>query len=286
MDYGLLCSEGEEIRRAVADPVLLHDDQVLQKLLEVEDKYVNASSYFKFVQTELKPYMRKMVATWMLEVCEEQKCEEEVLPLALNYLDRILSVINIKKSQLQLLASACMFLSSKLKETIPLTAEKLVIYTDSSITLEELMEWELLCLYVLKWDLSAITPNDFLDHLLNRLPLDSHRRQVIRRHAQTFIAICSTDVAFSMHPPSMIASASIAAAIKGVFSPMWYMQNGIADLIQRITGIEADCLHSCQEQIEQALSTNLPPPQAQTPPSKCPPMEQPSTPTDMIDIHF
>jgi cyclin D2 len=70
MDYGLmLCSEGEGIRRAVADPVLLHDDQVLQKLLEVEDKYVNPTSYLKFgLQTELKPYMRKMVATWMLEV--------------------------------------------------------------------------------------------------------------------------------------------------------------------------------------------------------------------------
>ena len=32
-----------------------------------------------------------------------------------------------------------MFVASKLKETVPLTAEKLVIYTDSSITLEELL---------------------------------------------------------------------------------------------------------------------------------------------------
>ena len=32
-----------------------------------------------------------------------------------------------------------MFVASKLKETAPLTAEKLVIYTDSSITLEELL---------------------------------------------------------------------------------------------------------------------------------------------------
>lgn len=57
----------------------------------------------------------------------------------MNYLDRFLSVVNIKRTQLQLLGSVCMFIASKLKETIPLSAEKLVTYTDRSITMEELM---------------------------------------------------------------------------------------------------------------------------------------------------
>ena len=62
-----------------------------------------------------------------------------MFPLAVNLLDRFLSVVEIRKSQLQLLGTACMFLASKLKETVPLTAEKLVIYTDNSVTLEELL---------------------------------------------------------------------------------------------------------------------------------------------------
>lgn len=57
----------------------------------------------------------------------------------MNYLDRFLSLEPVKKSRLQLLGATCMFVASKMKETIPLTAEKLCIYTDNSIRPDELL---------------------------------------------------------------------------------------------------------------------------------------------------
>ncbi|KAL8194543.1 UNVERIFIED_CONTAM: G1/S-specific cyclin-D2 [Gekko kuhli] len=137
----LLCCEraAAATRRAAPDPSLVRDERVLRNLLAVEERYLPSCSYFKCVQRDIQPFMRRMVATWMLEVCEEQKCEEEVFPLAMNYLDRFLAVVPTPKCHLQLLGAVCMFLASKLKDNIPLLAEELCMYTDNSIRPQELL---------------------------------------------------------------------------------------------------------------------------------------------------
>ncbi|NXU57097.1 CCND2 protein, partial [Turnix velox] len=219
------------------------------------------------------------------QVCEEQKCEEEVFPLAMNYLDRFLAVVPTRKCHLQLLGTVCMFLASKLKETIPLTAEKLCIYTDNSIKPQELLEWELVVLGKLKWNLAAVTPHDFIEHILRKLPLPKDKLLLIRKHAQTFIALCATDFNFALYPPSMIATGSVGAAICGL-----QLNDGdrFTDLLAKITNIDVDCLKACQEQIEAVLVNNLRQvrrQQQQSNPSKVvDELDQASTPTDVRDI--
>lgn len=285
----LLCCETDRVRRAVPDGTLLQDERVLQNLLTIEERYLPQCSYFKCVQKDIQPFMRRMVATWMLEVCEEQKCEEEVFPLAMNYLDRFLAGVPTPKTHLQLLGAVCMFLASKLKETIPLTAEKLCIYTDNSIKPQELLEWELVVLGKLKWNLAAVTPHDFIEPILRRLPQDNEKLPLIRKHAQTFIALCATDFKFAMYPPSMIATGSVGAAVCGLQQDEEVSSltaDALVELLAKITNTDVDCLKACQEQIEEVLLSNLQQFQEQGDGSKEEEevVDQASTPTDVRDI--
>ncbi|KAM8972934.1 G1/S-specific cyclin-D2 isoform 1-T1 [Pelodytes ibericus] len=288
----LLCCEMDTVHRAQMDPTLLFDDRVLHNLLTVEERYLPQCSYFKCVQKDIQPFMRRMVATWMLEVCEEQKCEEEVFPLAMNYLDRFLAVIPTRKSHLQLLGAVCMFLASKLKETIPLTAEKLCIYTDNSIKPQELL-WELVVLGKLKWNLAAVTPHDFIEHILRKLPLPQDKLLLVRKHAQTFIALCATDFNFAMYPPSMIATGSVGAAICGLQlddRESSLSGENLTEHLAKITSTDVDCLKACQEQIESVLVSSLrqnrQQNQQRNTSKTVEDVDQASTPTDVRDINL
>ena len=89
--------------RAYSDPSIFRNERVLRTLMSREARAVptspscSSSNYFSTVQTDVKPGMRREVASWMLEVCEEEGCQPEVFCLAVNYLDRFLAVCNIRR---------------------------------------------------------------------------------------------------------------------------------------------------------------------------------------------
>ena len=162
--------------------------------------------YFTHLQPNLRPHMRRIVTDWMLEVCEDQQAGPEVFLLAVHYLDTFLSTTSIRKDQFQLVAATCLLLASKFGSGVPLSAVQLVLYTDHSITLEELVQWELLVLKSLNWELSAITPFALTSHILPLLQLPSSPSTTsLLLHAASSYSATSL-------PPSLIASAAILTA--------------------------------------------------------------------------
>jgi len=202
------------------DSYLLKDDRILQNLLRNEERYMpSVPDYFKFVQTELKPHMRELVVDWMFNVFKDVEVKHQLSPevfiLAVNFMDRFLSVCCIKVNQFQLLGASCLFLASKFKAIQHLSSETLVMYTDYSINSSELMEWELLILQKLRWELSSITAMDYLDHVLPRLCLpraiDTCK---LRTMVDTVICYSALDYFWTYQPASLFAAASILFSLQ------------------------------------------------------------------------
>lgn len=63
--------------------------------------------------------------------------------------------------------------------------------TDPTLFLS-LQDWEVLVLGKLKWDLAAVIAHDFLALILHRLSLPRDRQALVKKHAQTFLALCAT----------------------------------------------------------------------------------------------
>ncbi|XP_026846749.1 cyclin-A2-1 isoform X2 [Drosophila persimilis] len=131
----------DHVNTAIGDPTF-KSDRCLENVLKTEEKHQNiVDTYFITVQRDITPAMRKIVAEWMMEVCAEENCQEEVVLLALNYMDRFLSTKSVRKTHLQILAAACLLLASKLREPScrALSVELLVVYTDNSIYKDDLI---------------------------------------------------------------------------------------------------------------------------------------------------
>ena len=127
--------------KAIQDHSQIKDVRILQNLLRNEDRFLpDCPDYMtnKELNHSITPDMRKIVADWMLEVIQEQNSQPEVFCLAMNIMDRFLSQMKVLRTQLQLLGAVCILIASKIREPCPIPGKSLIIYTDYSISAEEL----------------------------------------------------------------------------------------------------------------------------------------------------
>lgn len=295
---------------AEPDPTMIADNRVIQNLISLERLTIPPCNYFGSVQQDIKPNMRKIVTTWMLEVCDEQKCEEQTFPLAINFFDRFLCACPIDRYHLQLLGCCALLLASKIRQCHPLTVDVLSAYTDHAVSPDQIRSWELLMISKLEWNITAVTAFDYVDQILERVKWGSDDSR-LREHAHTLIHVCSTETIFMQLEPSLLAASCIASASRGL-NVSTKMAVGydlvrltmhdlvkvdfIVKIIEEIVAKEiadkqvqqqqqqaATSAGSCKEQYQQAPqkvnSGGAPNSQQQQ-------TEQPETPTDVQFIYF
>ncbi|CAH1408446.1 unnamed protein product [Nezara viridula] len=159
--------------------------------------------------------MRKIITTWMLEVSEEHGCEEQVFPMAINFLDRFLAACPIKPNQLQLSATVSLLLASKVRMCTPLSVYLLSMFTDRSITPKQIKDWELLFLSKLQWEVCGVTGCDFIDHILEGTNLVG-TCNMLRPHTITLLSLAYTESDLASIRGSVLACAALVSAARGL----------------------------------------------------------------------
>ena len=237
--------EPQPFVEAMRDPVLYKDWRVMANLLGQEEPGL-VVDYFSSLQRELRPHMRRIVTHWMLEVCQDQEAGPEVFLLAVHYLDTFLSTTPIKKSQFQLAASTCLLLASKFSAVVPFSSQQLVIYSDYSMTVSEVVQWEVLLLHALQWQLAAPTALSLLEQLVAQLTglgqLDKVQVKRLHRHATSLATLAATEHWFLGTKASVVAGAALVSAYRATG------REGGQCLVQSL----AECLHCGQRTIEEA----------------------------------
>ena len=164
------------------------------------------SNYFLTVQTNINPHMRKIVTDWMMEVCEDQQCKPEVFFLSINYLDRFLSTVNIKKNQFQLCASVCILLASKLLGT-PVFVTSLIDYCDNCYSKEEILRWEVLILSKLGWNINSSNCLTIVRQFIN-----DYKLQVLEEDTYDILVLLHMDVDFALMEQKKLSATGLAWA--------------------------------------------------------------------------
>ena len=74
------------------------------------------TTYMESVQSDINPMMRSILLDWLVEVGMEYRLTSDTLFLSAAYIDRFLSLVDVKRNRLQLVGVTAMLVASKYEE--------------------------------------------------------------------------------------------------------------------------------------------------------------------------
>ncbi|KAG2498047.1 hypothetical protein HYH03_003808 [Edaphochlamys debaryana] len=159
-------------------------------------------------QPEINSKMRSILVDWLVEVSEEYRMVPDTLYYAVSFLDRVLSVQRVSRSQLQLVGITCMWIAAKYEEIYPPNVGEFSYITDNTYSREQLVQMEEEVLKKLKYELTVPTAKTFLRRLLQVCNPDDQLHFV----SNYLTEISLMEASMLTFLPSEIAAASVYLA--------------------------------------------------------------------------
>lgn len=206
------------LHRKVSDIVDDPDYQqtVYAYLRSSELAHVGKAGYMQ-KQPDITPNMRCILVDWLVEVSEEYKLNTETLYLAVNYIDRFLSMMSVQRAKLQLVGTAAMFIASKYEEIYPPDVSEFVYITDDTYTKKQVLRMEHLVLKILEFDVSVPTSHLFTHRIAQMAGCDERTTSLASYINE--LSLMSAD--FLQFAPSQVAAACVALARHTLGLEVW-----------------------------------------------------------------
>lgn len=203
-------------------------------------------------QKTLRPAHRSMLVDWLIEVVDVFEMCLRTAFLAVNYTDRYLDIVMVKKARFQLLGATCLHVASKCEDVSYIGVEDLAMCADNVYTSAEVLSMEERLLNTLNFTLSVPTALDFLNIYERMIPPIQQKTSML---AHYLLELALQEYQFLKYLPSVVATCCLSMAMYTVDG--FPMTEELADACQYRWADLKECMGDLQTLYSNSPSNNL-----------------------------
>lgn len=211
----------------------------------LEQAYDISADYMTSVQAEISPAMRAVLVDWLVEVVEEYRLMPETLYMAVQYIDRYLTVRSVSRNELQLVGISALLLACKMEEIYTNMVDELVTMSDNTYARADIIRMELDIVSTLQWKTKCATARTFLHRYCTAA--GASRGDVLVSLVKFLIECTCIEYRFLQFRPSQITAAAVLLARKLIGKARPWTAT-----LQHYTGYSAEELEACVTELAHA----------------------------------
>ncbi|CAD5120733.1 unnamed protein product [Dimorphilus gyrociliatus] len=191
--------------------------QVLRHLKDRERDLAVKPDFLKCC-VDITERTRQVVVDWMHAVIRSEKMQRQSFHIAVNIMDRTLSVFPTDLALIQLVSSTSILLAAKLNERYVPSVKRLIRYTDDAYTKEQIYDMEKLIVRKLNFDLWPPTPYCFTSAWYQTTETPSKNQQFLTAYLLDICVLCERGASLK---PSLAAAAAVCLSNRILGSGIW-----------------------------------------------------------------
>lgn len=202
------------------DPMLVAEyaGEIFGYLFDSEPGVMADPKYANNQQHEISWKMRSVLVDWVIEIHYLFDLLPETLFLAVNIIDRFLSLRTVALGKLQLVGISSLYIATKFEENTCPIMQDFLYMTDKAVTEDEFIKAERFIMQILDFRLCYPNPLNFLRRVCTEeMNCDVHTRTL----ARYFMEISCIDHRFIGVRPSKIAAAALWLSKKMLVKGKW-----------------------------------------------------------------